>query len=151
MAKAEGVNQLQDVAPLRFPFFQKLLSCGDCVKKVGNTQIGARRAGGGGSAGDAILADLNTDALGHIGLFGMQGDLCNSSNAGKCFAAKAVGLNLFQLVDLLNFAGRVPFKTELSILFVHAAAIIDDTQELLSTIFDVDGDGGCPGINAVFE
>ena len=58
---------------------------------------------------------------------------------------------MFEVIDVLDFAGGVGGKGESEIVGMDAAAVVTDADEFAAAVFDVDVDVGRTGIDGVFD
>ena len=72
VVKAEGMNDAEDMAPFSFPFFEKFLTRGKIIKKIGNSNFRAMRMG-----------NFSDCFLGAASNFYLCGDGCIGSACGK--------------------------------------------------------------------
>ena len=75
----------------------------------------------------------------------------NRCNRGQCLAPKAEGCNAQQIVRVSDLRGRMPLECQHGIVAHHAAAIVDDLDQLLPARFDVDANAAGARIERVLK
>ena len=99
------------------------------------------------------VAQMRTDAPGAAFAFGAAGEggFRDGGDARQCFAAKAEGGDVFEVVEVADFAGGVGGEGEREVVRMDAAAVIADADEFAAAVFDVDVNVGRAGVNGVFD
>ena len=149
MAEGEALHELLDVGALGALAFEEFFPRRGVVEKVTDFDGGAGRVCGG-TDGEP---QMRTDAPGLFLSFGAagQGGFGDGGNAGQSLAAKAEGGDVFEIVDVLDFAGGVGGEGENEIVGMDAAAVVADADEFAATVFDVDVNVGRAGVDGVFD
>ncbi len=80
-----------------------------------------------------------------------QRDLSHGGDTCQGLTAKAERTNMFQVIDLGYFAGRVSCERQLEFICRDAGAVVGDTDKLQSTVRQIDANLSSPGIDAVFD
>jgi hypothetical protein len=80
-----------------------------------------------------------------------QYDLSHGGDTCQGLTAKAERTNMFQVIDLGYFAGRVSCECQLEFICRDAGAVVGDTDKLQSTVRQIDANLSGPGIDAVFD
>src|SRR5260370_32917378 len=80
-----------------------------------------------------------------------QCDLSHGGDTSQSLTAKAERTNMFQVIDLGYFAGRVSCECQLEFICRDAGAVVGDTDKLQSTVRQIDANLSSPGIDAVFD
>ena len=82
---------------------------------------------------------------------GGQRDLRDGGDAGQRLAAKAQRVDVIQVLDLAQLAGRVPGKGQLDLGGGDAAAVVGDAHQAPPALAHLDVDRGRPGVDGVFD
>ncbi|EHM54527.1 hypothetical protein HMPREF9080_01238 [Cardiobacterium valvarum F0432] len=149
VAEGEALHELLDVGALGALAFEEFFPRRGVVEKVADFDGGAGRVCGGADG----ESQMWTDAPGLFLSFGAagQGGFGDGGDTRQGLAAKAEGSDVFEVVDVLDFAGGVGGEGEGEVVGVDAAAVVADADEFAAAVFDVDIDVGRAGVNGVFD
>ena len=86
-----------------------------------------------------------------LGRARLQAQAADGGDRGQGFAAEAQGGDGEQVFGVLQLAGGVALEGQQGIVAHHAAAVVDDLDELLAAGLDVDPDARGAGIQRVLQ
>ena len=149
MAEGEALYELLDVLAFGAFAFQEFFSRRGVVKEVADFNGGAGRVRGGADG----IAQMRADAPGAAFTFGAAGEggFGDGGDARQRFAAKAEGGDVFEVVEVADFAGGVGSEGEGEVVGVDAAAVVAHADEFAAAVFDVDVDLRRAGVDGVFD
>jgi len=142
---------LGDVAQLGVGGAQEFAAGRGLVEQVADLD---RRADVAAARHDgSLLAAIDLDAVGLVAVRRSAdgADLRHRRDAGQRLSAKPERGDPVQVVGLPDLACRMRFEGGREVVGVHAVAVVADGDELPTAVLDRHGDGGGPGVDAVFD
>ncbi len=146
-----GEDHLLDVAFLGGDGAEELAAGRHVVEEVGDRDGGAGGAADGLGALDDAAVDGDLGSFLRVGLARLEIETGDGSDARERLAAKAESEDAVEILGHPDFAGGVGLEAEEGIFGVHAATIVDDADEGMSTALDGNLDAGSACVEAVLD
>ena len=144
-------HQRSDVRQLGGFGFEEFSSRGDVEEQIAHGDGGSQRESGFFDGQDLAAGDFDDHAGGIFGGVGFQAQPTDGGDGGQRLAAKAQGRDAEQVVGVADFRSGVALEGEHGVVVQHAAAVVDDLDELLAARLDVDADAMGAGIERVLQ
>ena len=151
MRKRDLVDHIGNSVALRHIRLQKLHAGGNVVEQVTDDKGSA--VGTAGVVQRDLLAAFDQIAGADLFLacLGDQLEVGYRGYGREGFAAEAEGGDRVEVVLNTHLGGRVAHKGGADILAQDARSVIGDAHKGDAAVFDLDGDGGCAGVDGVFD
>ena len=75
----------------------------------------------------------------------------NRGDGRQRLAAKSQRADRQEILHVVQFAGRMPFKCQQSVVAQHAASIVGDADQPPSAVFDLDANTGCARVERILQ
>ena len=144
-------RQIVHQRPLIIGLFQKRAAHGHVIKQIPHYHRGPLRASGLFHGLFYSSVDFQPHAAGRALLPGGHLHVRYRRNGRQCLAPEAQGANVVQLFGGFQFRRGVVFEGQRHLGRRDAAAVVRHPQRIDAAVFDVDGHGGSPCVNGVFN
>ncbi len=123
----------------------------DVVEEVAHHELRPRRAGYDGLSGELPAVDLGHSAQLVLGLTGAQLHLRDGRNRGERLAAESESIEFVDILRRADLAGGVAVEGQPGVDGRHAAAVVDDLDQVAASLAEVDRHAGGPRVDGILH